>query len=76
MTEKCVKCHSLSKALKKDPEQVQAHMKKKAKLSAQEVQLVVPYLTAQRQAGTNLTAQAASDKKRGHGRKHREDDDD
>ncbi len=80
---KCTTCHSLAKALRKDPVQMQAHMKKKAKLSDQELQLVVPYLTAQRSGGTNLTAQAtasagqaATDRKRLKNRKHIDDSDD
>ncbi|MCX6997834.1 MAG: hypothetical protein NTV49_12300 [Kiritimatiellaeota bacterium] len=77
---KCAECHTLGKAVKKDPAQMQAHMKKKAKLSDQELQLVVPFLTAQRNGGTNLTSKAiaspdAAAAGRKHGqRKHKEED--
>ena len=79
---KCTTCHSLAKAIRKEPAQMQAHMTKKAKLSDQDLKLVVSYLTAQRNGGTNLTSkgtastnQTATAQQRSKNRKHGADSD-
>jgi hypothetical protein len=80
VTNKCTVCHSLNKALRKDPVRMEAHMRKKAELSENDLKIVVPYLRAERSSGTNQASRATGSsvgpkgKPDAKDRKHEDDD--
>jgi hypothetical protein len=77
VTNKCAACHSIGKAMRKDPERMQPHMRQKAKLTDSQIQVVVPYLAAERgNAGKTGGPSASRDSERRKGDRHRRHDDD
>lgn len=80
VTNRCTVCHTIGKAMRKDPELMKPHMRQKAKLTDGEIQMAVPYLAAERRsAGKSATPSVSRDSERRKGdrrRRHDDDDDD